>query len=163
MTLAGSLTTLCLSFSTLQAGGQASFLFSPCSLQTCRPEPYSHSCGSPVPERPAERSAVLGEQGPPTAPCGAGGFLEGALSSRARNQGGPGSGDREEGMEGPRTLCSWAPGAERVGQRALRTAAEQAGGESRDTTQRYCKKRIEAERWESYGPALVELSRNTAA
>lgn len=95
-----------------------------------------------------ERSAVLGEQGPPTAPCGAGGFLEGALSSRARNQGGPGSGDREEGMEGPRTLCSWAPGAERVGQRALRTAAEQAGGESRDTTQRYCKKRIEAERWD---------------
>lgn len=67
--------------------------------------------------------------------------------SRARNQEGPGSGDREEDTEGPRTLCSWAPGAERVGQRALRTAAEQAGGEPRDTTQSYCKERSEAESW----------------
>lgn len=106
VTLAGSLTTLCLSFSTLQAGGRASVLFSACSLQTCRPEPYSHSCGRPVPERPAGAVSGAGGAGAPDAPCGAGGFPEGALSSRARNQGGPGSGDWEEGVEGPWTPCS---------------------------------------------------------
>lgn len=65
VTLSGSLTTLCLSFSPLQAGGQASFLFSACSLQTCRPEPYSHSCGRPVPEQPARAVSGAGGAGAP--------------------------------------------------------------------------------------------------
>ena len=166
MTLAGSLTILCLGFSTLQAGGQASILFSACSLQTCRPECYSHSCGSPGLSGQPERSVVLGRRGPGT-PFGAGGFPEGALSSRARNRGGPGSGDWEEGVEGPRTPCSGAPGAERVGQRALRSAAEQAeeshATPPRATVRRGARRRVGVLRTSSVWRSFLETLQPNAA
>lgn len=52
---------------------------------------------------------ALGEQGPLTAPWGAGGFSEGGLPSQDRNQAGPGGRDREEGMEGPQTSLFLGP------------------------------------------------------
>ena len=115
VTLAGLSTTLRLSFSTLQAGGQDSFLL-PCSLQTCRPDPYSHSYRRPVPERPAGALSGAGGAGAVDRTLG---WLEalrrGGFGAEEGIREGLASGTGRRAWRGHGPLCSWAPRAEWVG------------------------------------------------